>query len=322
MRKVTWLILLSALCAPLRAQMTLDSEAVKKMVVFIYRADASGNVEKGHPMGTGFLIAPPVKGGTPPTSGTAAGKSGLLLVTARHIIDPDWLYCSEPQPKTIYIRVNIKNYDPNKDESGIDYIPVSLVENGKKKYFVREDDDRVDAAVIDVLSTNLSQDKHDFIPMRLSVLASDDEIKMLKIGDYIASAGLLPGRSGEKRNYPFFKFGAISNIPEEPTWTGCGGRLELRLERAWFIAANLVGGNSGSPIFYMPPPLCLMSGITCTHVAKRAMIIGIQSSSIGDPLFGGADIAAMTPIEDVFKIIEQHSPPNADLYRGDDTQRK
>jgi hypothetical protein len=46
-------------------------------------------------------------------------------------------------------------------------------------------------------------------------------------------------------------------------------------------------------------------------------IIGVQSSS-----FGGADIAGMTPIEDVFKIIEQHSLPKLDLHRGDGVKPK
>ena len=58
MRYVTWFVVCFAFCPLLNAQMTLDSESVKKMVVFIYGADADGNLEKGHPMGTGFLIAP------------------------------------------------------------------------------------------------------------------------------------------------------------------------------------------------------------------------------------------------------------------------
>jgi hypothetical protein len=50
---------------------------------------------------------------------------------------------------------------------------------------------------------------------------------------------------------------------------------------------------------------------------NRGAIIGLQSSS-----FNGADIAGMTPIEDVFKIIEQHTLPlSLDLYRGDETQK-
>ena len=91
---------------------------------------------------------------------------------------------------------------------------------------------------------------------------------------------------------------------------GCGiGRPELRLENVWFIAANLVEGNSGSPIFYLPA--VFENGVT------RSVIIGVQSST-----FGGADIAGMTPIASVFKIIERHALPELDLFRGDETTRK
>jgi len=217
----------------------------------------------------------------------------------------------------IYLRLNKKHYDPAKDESGIDYAPIPLIVNGKNNYFVRADDDKVGAAVVDV-AFSISQDKYDFIPMRLSVFANPDEIKNLRIGDAVASAGLLPKKSGEQRNYPFFKFGQISNIPDEPVWISCEKNMpELRLERVWFVAINEVSGASGSPIFYVPPDICLMGGfIHCTRGLDRVMIIGVQSSS-----FDGADVAGMTPIEDVFKIIEQTSPPNVDLYRGDETKR-
>jgi hypothetical protein len=207
-------------------------------------------------------------------------------------------------------------------------------EKGNKTYHVRDDEEEVDAAIVDVLHALVPQEragtgkdeqeevnalvdvvggnlqyKYEFTPLRVSSFASPDEIKMLGIGDSIVSAGLLPGRCGEKRNYPFFKFGEISNIPDEPTWIGCGGRVELRLERVWFLAANLVAGNSGSPIFYAPPTLL-------TEDIKRGVVIGIQSSA-----FDGADIAGMTPIEDVFKIIEKGAPLEEDLFRGDETKR-
>ena len=198
--------------------------------------------------------------------------------------------------------------------TGVDYVPITLVKDGVKQYWVRDDDDKVDAAIVNIA---LPLGKYDTVPMRISLFASSDETKKLSIGDSIISAGLIPGRSGEKRNYPFFKFGEISNIPDESILMACEpGMPELRLERVWFIAANLVGGNSGSPIFYVPFPICLMSGISCTKGFSRAAIIGVQSSS-----FGGADIAGMTPIEDVFKIIEQRAQHELDLYRGDETQR-
>jgi len=315
MRYITWLLFLSAVY-PLNAQTTVDTEAVKKMVVFLFAADADGNADERQPLGTGFLIMAPVKG-TPNLMGKTADITGLiLLVTARHIVDPAWAYCSGKERDLVYMRVNKKNYDPKTDNTGVAYLPVPLAKNGAKQYFVREDDDKVDAAVIPVV---IPKDKYDTRPMRVSLLASSDESMKLNIGDSVASAGLLPGKSGEKRNYPFFKFGEISNIPDEPVSIACEkGMPELRLERVWFIAANLVNGNSGSPIFYQPFPMCLPgTGVTCTRGLYRGAIIGVQSCS-----FEGADIAGMTPIEDVFKIMEKNLRPDVDLYRGDETERK
>jgi hypothetical protein len=317
MRYVAWLFVLSALFSPLWGQTTLATEAVKKMVVFIYAADADGNADKKKPLATGFLVLVPLKGSSNLGGGPGDVTGQMFLVTARHVVDPAWAFCSTPQPNLVYIRVNKKDYDPTKDATGVDYLRVDLVKNRVKQYFVRDDDDKVDAAVVDV-GLDIQQAKYDVVPMRLSVFASSDEMKKLQIGDSVASAGLLPGRSGEKRNYPFFKFGEISNIPDEPIWMACDrGMPELRAEHTWFIAANLVGGNSGSPIFYVPLPMCLPgSGVTCIRGLNRGAIIGVQSST-----FDGADIAGMTPIEDVFKIIEKHSLSGLDLYTGDESKR-
>jgi hypothetical protein len=185
----------------------------------------------------------------------------------------------------------------------------------QRNYFV-SDDSKVDAAVIilDWGDWSKMQEKYDFVPLRLSLFASPDEMPKFEIGDSIASAGLVPGRSGEKRNYPFFKFGEISNIPDEPFKVGC------RLVRVWYIAANLINGNSGSPIFYAPPFFA--------NRVKRGVLIGLQSSSLialsdqnGSNVLEPADIAGMTPVEDIFEIIEKYSSPLIDLYRGDETQR-
>lgn len=310
------------LCPSLVAETTLNTETVKKMVVFIYPALSDGSADKEHPVGTGFLIKIPLKGSpqTKNPNGGMIGKGFLVLITARHIVDPNWAHCSIPQPARIYVRINTTNYDPKKDTTGVGFVPVDLIVNGQKTYVVRDDDSNVDAAIINV-TAKFSQEKYDFMPMTLSNFASPEEVKKLRVGDSIASAGLIPRRSGENRNYPFFKFGNISNMPDEPIWVGCPeeGKIkpELLLERVWFIAVNLIGGNSGSPVFYYPPSVCMMGGfIQCPNTVNRVMIVGVQSSS-----FDGADVAGMTPIEDVFKIIDGHGTPELDLYRGDETKR-
>jgi hypothetical protein len=295
-----WLVLL---VVPLQAAINIDTAVVQKSIVFIYGTDSQGMEDAKKPLGTGFLIAIPQKE-------NLSGKY-LALVTARHILDPAWNYCSTPNPQRVFMRMNKKNYDPTKGESGVQAFPIQLIENGKTQYFV-SDDPLVDAAVVNLDWKNYPPDQYDYVALELAVFANPSEIKALSIGDWVVSAGLIPGTSGEKRNYPFFKFGNISSIPGEPIWSQCEPNMPaLRLERVWFIAANLVPGNSGSPIFYVPAG----AGGIIIGSNIRTVLIGVQSTSI---LL--ADVSGMTPIQDVFKIIEAHAP-DADLYRGSPDQR-
>jgi hypothetical protein len=297
------LFLLLIASVPSNADTTLNTEAISKVIVFIYSANIHGNLDK--PLGTGFLVV------IPHAKDISSGDA-LILVTARHIFDPNWAYCSGANPDKVYLRLNLKHYDPSKDNTGVDYVPLTLTQSGQKKYFVSEDE-QVDAAVIQLDESTISPDKYDFGAMPLNVFATADESKKLKIGDDIASAGLIPGISGERRNYPFFKFGNISSIPSEPFVMKCVTGLP-RLNRVWFVAANLVGGNSGSPIFFAP-----LRGWVVPNTVTRGVLIGVQSVSLGD-LGNPADVAGMTPVEDVFKIIEKAAPTNRfDLYRGDES---
>jgi hypothetical protein len=83
MKQIVWLLFFSGLCSPLTASITLDTDKVQKTVVFIYAANSEGGADARQPLGTGFLVAAHVKGDI--TMGA------LLLVTARHIVDPNSL---------------------------------------------------------------------------------------------------------------------------------------------------------------------------------------------------------------------------------------
>jgi hypothetical protein len=285
------------------AKISIDTKKVQKAVVFLYAATPTGEVDKDKPIGTGFLVFVPAK--SDPTQGY------LILLTARHMVDPTWQFCGVPNPQRVFVRLNKKQYDAQKDATGVDYVPIQLTEAGQAKYVV-DRDEQIDAAAI-LISTDLYPrfDKDDFGVIPVGVFATPEEIKNLSIGDAVLSAGLLPGLSGENRNYPFFKFGNISNIPDEPLPSFCREGVPPRLLRAWYLAVNLVGGNSGSPVFYFPagPAGMLVTG---PGSVDRPVFIGIQSASLV-----AADIAGMTPVQYVFGIIERMNLANADLYRGE-----
>ena len=66
---------------------------------------------------------------------------------------------------------------------------------------------------------------NDVATVRISDFPTPEELRSVGIGEDIVSAGLVPGLSGKKRNYPFFKFGRVSNIPDEPGVIPCGSPL-------------------------------------------------------------------------------------------------
>jgi hypothetical protein len=164
MRYSKWLLVFLLICSPSLAYINIDTAAVKKAVVFIYAANANGDADERHPLGTGFLIATRPQGSGVPNS--------ILLVTARHIVDPNWAFCSESHRDLIYVRVNKAHYDPKKDKTGVEYLLIRLIENGKKRYLIRDDDDEVDAAVVPFDGRSYPQEKYDYVPMVLSVFAS------------------------------------------------------------------------------------------------------------------------------------------------------
>jgi hypothetical protein len=198
--------------------------------------------------------------------------------------------------------LNTKNYVPETSASGFDYVPLRLTDHGSATWAHSTKED-VDAAVLPLDGAELSKN-FDVALLPPELFASNDELAALGIGDPVASAGLMVGMPGMRRNYPIFKFGQISNIPQEDVETHCSTHPSAFLEKVWLIAANLIAGNSGSPIFYVPHG---GSGTPDSHA--RPMLIGIQSM-----FFDGQDIAGMTPINLVHDIFE--NMPDADLHRS------
>jgi hypothetical protein len=246
------------------------------------------------PVGTGFLVRIPH---------LHDDKATLVLVTARHMFDPEWAHCpGKRNPTVLYARVNSI---PGSAEN-VRYIRLTLSDGGRPAWFKHRRDD-IDAAVILFPATDEDLTKSDFRFLPAWRLPTKEELGKLSIGDDIVSAGMLIDLRRTTKNYPVFKFGKVSNILGEDIAIGCGGPV-FNIE-AWLIAVNLVPGNSGSPIFYYPPfgenADVRSSGL------DRLVLLGIQSASVVT-----SDVAYMTPATYVFDIIEDMKLRDADLYRG------
>lgn len=273
----------------------INTDVVQKSVVFLFNSAQQ-------PDATGFLVGIPMK--------DQPGQLKLAIVTARHVVDPQWAGCNQPNPQSLAVRVNTKNYTSGQPTPGVWIGNALLVDNGKNVWFASEDN-RVDAAVIPIAAPNLLiANDVDFI--NLSDFGTAEEIKKysIGIGAGIISAGLVPYLSGAPRNYPAFKFGRVSSVLDEPlTEQRCGPGSRITSTWTWLIAGNFVPGNSGSPIFLLPLDFTLGQGLSFT--GPRPMLLGLLSASNE-----GADLAEMVPVEYLFQIIEKNYP-DGDMYRGD-----
>lgn len=222
------------------------------------------------------------------------------MVTARHIADPIWAGCS-PRVGTLTAVFNKKNYDPAVDPTGI--VEVALVTRPGESTWTYPTDDSVDIAVTVLDGSQFDNLGVENQGIGISDLPSKEEIKSINTGAQVTSAGLFLGASGVKRNYPIFKFGYVSSIPDEKIAVSCCPGCVAKLETEWMIAASLVSGNSGSPIFFVPV------GFPGFGIAKqRPFLLGVQSSS-----FEGYDVAGMAPVQYLMEAVRKLNLADANL---------
>ena len=216
-------------------------------------------------------------------------------------VDPVWACTAAQNPTVIYARVNRKP-SATPQNSDIEFIRLPLVESSNKPVWAKNASDAVDAAVVPIDGTTFLA--NDVAAIKVAEFGTPEEIKTVGIGSDIVSAGLVPGLSGRKKNNPFFKFGKISNIPDEDGVLPCGATGKPGVY--WYIAATLIGGNSGSPIFFLPPGNAVMR-----FGNSRPYLLGLQSMSVV-----AGEIAGMVPVQNIFEIIESLKLPDANLKRG------
>ena len=274
-----WLLLASLVTA--QARININTDAVKKAVVFLYAAKESGEVDPDKPVGTGFLVEVPLQ--------SSPLRAYKLLVTARDIVEPQWALCQAPNPRLIYARLNKKDYSPTKDAEGVGYVQLTVTQDGRSLWVVH-DDPQVDVAVTLLVPQNF--EAYDLSAVPVSLLATSAELHGITEGDLVVSAGLIPSASAQQTHAHHLEHWAL------------GGPTQPR--KLWLVAANLVPGNSGSPVFEVPAGA---GGIVLG--GGRAILLGLQSMS-----FLLADVAGMTSAQYIFDVVQKLNLKDADLYRG------
>jgi hypothetical protein len=288
------LVLLLIVGLRARATMNINTEALTKACVFFYNSNAEGGPDENSPLGTGFVIYVP---------STDLNVHYMFLVTARHIADPGWANCVGPFQTKIWARLNKKNYDPKKDESGVVWKQFSRNAADKQVWSFPSEDD-ADVAIAGLKEEDIKDTDVNSLPFR--ELATPQEAAQHGPTEQVISAGLFVPYAGVKRNYPIIRFGYVSSKPDEEVPSACAERGAPKPKKVWLLYMNMPPGTSGSPIYYAPEGA---NGVSIG--GGRPVLLGVQSSS-SVPF----DVATMAPAEYIYEAIQALHIPGADLYRG------
>ena len=96
-----------------------------------------------------------------------------VLVTARHIVDPNWAKCGSDNPSLIFARINKKVHNSS-GAPDFSFVQIRLSDDGGQLWSHHKDDD-IDAAVIR-LAVDISEYDTTDIPVEL--FPTDDELKI------------------------------------------------------------------------------------------------------------------------------------------------
>jgi hypothetical protein len=266
---------------------------IPEAVQFIYLQQEDTNGSYKQPDATSFILTVQDK----PHS-----RHLTFLVTARHVLEPSWANCSTPNPDAITVRFN-------KLAGGVGYERISLSSEGKRLFYVDLTDEQSDLAVMWLTQKNMPHlPDYRFIDIPFHVLATDAEDTNLEVNQQVMTAGLLPDFPGEDKNFPIFKTGVISSVPDEPIKVDCKNPLHPKSTRLWLFTPELSPGASGSPVFTV-----VNRG---SNAEKVPILIGVQSTT-----WLGKGVSGFTPSQHLVSLITQVTKGiDLDLYRGPATK--
>jgi len=275
------------------------AEVLQRAVVFVYAADDEGNVNQDAASATGFIVSIPSK--------TDPKRNIFALLTGRHVVDRRWANCGKPNPSRLYIRMN-KRKSGLGENPGVGFERIELIRDGQRLYAVPADDG-IDAAVIILPPQSIPFQNYDaqFVP--ISIFATDDEFKALRVKDPIVTAGLVESieKGPQTHNDPAFEQGFISDITKDKLINAYCQPMVAKKIRVWLIKPALSPGFSGAPIF--TPVVRRFKG----QLTRGPALIGLQSMRLGKDDPGG-----MTPVNSLVDVVRDSTRhwPEADLTRG------
>ncbi len=267
---------------------------IPESVYFVYKGGDSGPGDAGRqPIATAFVLSVP---------GIDHRRFVRFLVTARHVVDPEWARCSKKNPLSISLRLNRRS-------GGTGYVSVSLLTRDTRRYFTPSDS-TADLAIIPLeegLIPNLDEYKIIDVPFRL--LPTDAETGEFRADQPVITARVPPWPSNGLSSYPVFDAGILSKMPAETVKVQCSTATERQPSKSlhlWFIDAGTPQGASGAPVY-----TAMLRG---SDIAKTTVLLGIQAVAWPDE--GAAGITPSVVLRDLIQAALRKERAGLDFYEG------
>lgn len=247
---------------------------ISESVIFLY-ASAPVDGEAAERIGTGFVLRLPQE-----SSGNTR-----FLVTARHVVDPEWARCGRANPQSLTVRLNRRT-------GGVSYRTLVL-ERDHLRQFVTSPDPATDLALIP-LSHKEVGDLDDFklAGIALEALPTESELSSLHEAQEIATVGVAPPELFGLMDFPVSESGMITSLTEgAQVPVRCALESPAKSIRIWLINADVEGRLSGAPVY-----AAFARG---PHHVSTPLLVGIQAVVWPD-----RGEAGITPVAALFEILK------------------
>ncbi|MBB5059507.1 hypothetical protein HDF16_004233 [Granulicella aggregans] len=248
---------------------------ISKSVLLIYdRAPGTGEVPRR--IGTGFVLT---------VADPRHRQAVRFLVTARHVVDPQWASCGKENPGTISVRFN-------RWTGGVGYETIALQKRGLSS-IVTSSDELTDLALIPLTretaphigSYQLNETAFDSLPTIL-------ELSSIHPDQRIVTAGISSPKMSGQMDFPISDPGvlaaATSRVPVKVKCSPASRAVPIEL---WLIDASIPEHVSGAPVYAE-----LARG---HHGETQPMLVGIQSA-----VWPGKGVAGMTPVTALTDLVQ------------------
>ena len=270
---------------------------IPESVLFLYAAppsgpgsDPSGYKDPPRQIAAAFILSVPER----------RGQTARYLVTARHVVDPEWAHCRSRNPRSITVRFNRLG-------GGVGYESIPLdTQDGPA--FITATDDVTDLALIPISSDTVPRlSDYKLAETPFDKLPSESELATLKKEQQIVTVGVSGPKLAGLVDSPISEPGVIStDVSGSRMGVRCTVESPLKPIHIWLVDAAVESAVSGAPIYAALPRA---PGNLTTPV-----LVGIQAVVWPDK--GRAGITPVTALRNLIEQARARSEVAINLPKG------